>query len=406
MNNKNKTISFDDKMKSILNFIKKSSIEKIKDGLLDVIKYNEFCPKILGSGVYGTVYIPNNFNSIMSKINDEISEIPIVIKEANKINTDDELNYKDLLFNIQDNTLLIKPIEDNNLITELLILIKIREIYDKTLHLPLLLGYGTCKVNIVDRLITKRFGLQNQIKINLPDKKIKNNVSTLRELFEYINYKKNKDGSVKLPNGLICNNIIELFDYIVISYLTTHILLCNNGIYPHDMHYNNIFIHWLNENSFYKNNNIQNLKEVIYKINNKYFKIKTLGFLIILGDTGCFTAKFKNNVIIPSCYLSKSLYELKINTNAKETINDFISAFSKVIPYTIFKNTTSLKITNKSSFTELYKNYAIDFIDIKWVKHIKDVLPSNLDILELFYDKYGVKNFIQTKNNILIDLDE
>ena len=33
-------------------------------------------------------------------------------------------------------------------------------------------------------------------------------------------------------------------------------------------------------------------------------------------------------------------------------------------------------------------------------------MPKIEEILELFYEKYGVKNFIQTKNNILIDLDE
>ena len=51
-------------------------------------------------------------------------------------------------------------------------------------------------------------------------------------MFCFIENKKNKDGTVKLPNGEICN-IPELYDYMSISYLATHELLTVNNIIYH-----------------------------------------------------------------------------------------------------------------------------------------------------------------------------
>ena len=73
------------------------------------------------------------------------------------------------------------------------------------------------------------------------------NLNTMLDLFDYINITKNKD-IVVFPNGKKCDNIPELFDFLCISYLITHSLLCKYGIFPSDMHVNNIFIYWLNEN--------------------------------------------------------------------------------------------------------------------------------------------------------------
>mgnify|MGYP003333930748 CR=1 FL=1 len=60
-----------------------------------------------------------------------------------------------------------------------------------------------------------------------------------------------------------------------ISYLATHELLTVNNIMPSDMHDGNIFIHWLNENSYFENKCIKDVEEIVYKINNKFYKIKT-----------------------------------------------------------------------------------------------------------------------------------
>ena len=84
------------------------------------------------------------------------------------------------------------------------------------------------------------------------------------DLYNFIYYSKNKDGSVILPNGIKCDNISELYDYICISYLATFHLLTENKIYPKDMIPSNIFIHWLNDTSYYNNQNIKDCKYIIY----------------------------------------------------------------------------------------------------------------------------------------------
>jgi hypothetical protein len=190
----------------------------------------------------------------------------------------------------------------------------IHKLWYKTVHLPLMFAYGTCSnTKIVDKIITLRHGLVKPIEINMTGKIyndnvlwnnknkyneiIKNTIATMKELFIYIHYNKNKDGSIKLPNGQKCN-VSEVFDYMCISYLATHELLCKNNIYPSDMHNKNIFIHWLNDNSYYNETNIKNIKEIIYKIDDKYYKIKTFGFVIILGDTGTFIIDLKKDKFI------------------------------------------------------------------------------------------------------------
>ena len=83
-----------------------------------------------------------------------------------------------------------------NMITEALILIYIRKLWHKTVHLPLIFAYGTCSnKKIVNKIITLKFGLPDPVEINLDGKIynekslythkkqidiIKNNISTLR----------------------------------------------------------------------------------------------------------------------------------------------------------------------------------------------------------------------------------
>ena len=60
----------------------------------------------------------------------------------------------------------------------------------------------------------------------------------------------------------------------------------------------NIFIHWLNDNSYFGEKNIKDLEEIVYKVGKKYYKIKTFGLLLIIGDTGTFVAKIKKDIIL------------------------------------------------------------------------------------------------------------
>ena len=194
---------------------------------------------------------------------------------------------------------------NNGITGEAIILMYIKQLYKKTVHLPLILGYGTClENNKINKIITTRLGLDKKIEVDLTgkvygkNKKHKSYITTLEDLYNYIYYSKNKDGSVILPNGIKCDNISELYDYICISYLATYHLLTENKIYPQDMHNGNIFIHWLNDTSYYNNENIKDCKNIIYKVKNKYYKIKTFGFVIVLGDCGMFLVEARKDVFI------------------------------------------------------------------------------------------------------------
>ena len=304
--NKNENILFSDKMDMILKFIKNSNKEKIKDELIKLIEYDEFCPVLLGEGIFGKVYIPGSNKTILFKLNNIVLELPIVIKESHK-----QREYEiDLQLDIFENKLYISS--GGSIITEMLILMFIKKLWYKTVHLPLILGYTNCSnKNLVDKIITFKYGLDKDIIIDLTNKVwqnyisdkafpklFKSSIATIFDLFQYIRFSKNKDNSIIFPNGIKCNNISKLYDYICISYLVTHYLLTKNNIFPYDLHESNIFIHWLNNNSYYNNENIKNIKYIIYKIGNKYYKIKTFGFIIIIGDTGLFNMIIKEDVIL------------------------------------------------------------------------------------------------------------
>ena len=51
--------------------------------------------------------------------------------------------------------------------------------------------------------------------------------------------------------------------------------MTKNKIYPQDMHEDNIFIHWLNDTSYYNNENIKDSRTVLKELaNNKSHHLK------------------------------------------------------------------------------------------------------------------------------------
>lgn len=406
---KDKELDFEDKIKQILNFIKNSDKMKIKKELYEIIKYQKYCPIILGEGRFGKAFLPKIDQTFSFRIKDKIIKLPIAIKESKNIDNPDSCSDIDIL----DKKLFISGYD--NITTELLILIFIRKLYDKTVHLPLLLGYGTCsKSKMVNQIITLKQGLEEEIEIDLTNKIYdevplwnkpykdfspiyKSSIATLNELFDYIHYKKNKNGTVILPNGIKCN-IAELFDYLSISYLATHEFLSNNNIFPSDMHSGNIFIHWLNENSYYKEKNIKNLKEIIYKVNNKYYKIKTFGLLIILGDTGSFIIKVKNDVIIVGQVwnIKKNHKLINQRLDPNHTAADFIIWNNNLIDQKEFVKTIGHKIMNLEPYN------IRPGAKLGWDKSYLEKLKSASELLSFYDEKYGIDKYEEQKDNILI----
>ena len=111
--------SFELKFNEILNFIEKSTNEEIKNSLNEIIKFNEFCPIILGEGAFGKAYIPETNKTIELKVGKKNINIPIIIKETkNNASPNSQFNM-----NIIDNVLYISG--NWNITTEALIFIYI-----------------------------------------------------------------------------------------------------------------------------------------------------------------------------------------------------------------------------------------------------------------------------------------
>ena len=104
-------------------------------------------------------------------------------------------------------------------------------------------------------------------------------------------------------------------------------------MFPSDMHSENIFIHWLNDNSYYKDKKIKNITEIVYKINKKLYKIKTFGFVIILGDLGMSLIKIRKDVILASYNAAQR----ETNNTTKTTTKTTTKISTKTVK-TITKN--------------------------------------------------------------------
>ncbi len=389
--------NFDDKVNEIIKFISKSDKKIIKNKLIDTIEYHKFCPIVLGQGAFGKAYIPESKN-IEVHIDNKKVYLPVVVKEVITSEYKD-VNKPDINFDIIGNNLYIIG-NFNGITTEAIILMYIKRLCSKTVHLPLILGYGTClEKTKINKIITTRLGLDKEIEVDLTgkvygNKKIthKSFITTLEDLYNFIYYSKNKDGSVILPNGIKCDNISELYDYICISYLTTFHLLTENKIYPKDMNPSNIFIHWLNDTSYYNNQNIKDCKNIIYKINNKYFKIKTFGFVIVLGDTGCFLLQAKKDVFIVGYENFFETKEKMLRNATKDNI-DIIRNHDMITPNEFIKS-IAYKILNSEPYN-LYPKYS------HWGENITKSLSTS-ELLDFYYKKYGVDKYTKNKNTILI----
>jgi hypothetical protein len=413
-NNSNNKLDnkLDNKFDEITRFIYNSNKEQIQKELFNLMKYDKICVEIIGEGHFGRTYVPTINKTITYVVGKNKLELPIIIKESKQLHNNEAYDALDII----DNILYISG--NNSMTMETLNLIYIRKLWKKTVNLPLIFSYGTCaNSSLVDKIVSLKYGLDKPITIDLTgkiynlrqlwfnhnDKKeiFTNNIATLKDLFIYIYYNKQANNTVILPNKEVCD-ISELYDYLSISYLATHQLLAENNIYPSDMHSSNIFIHWLNSNSYFGDTNIKNIKEIIYKVYNKYYKIKTFGFVIILGDVGTFNIKVKDDVIIMGQFFDiKNNHKLiKYQLESTYTNMDFIQWNIGLLTLIEFENTIAYKILKSFPYNTLpFNDYILYGADISYL----DKLKSTVELLAFFDSKYGIKKYRASDKNILID---
>lgn len=164
------------------------------------------------------------------------------------------------------------------------------------------------------------------------------------------------------------------------------------------MHQNNIFIHWLNKNSYMHDKFIGDTKYIVYKYNKKYYKIKTFGLLMKIGDVGAsiiLQKRSKNNIWIVGhgTNLDKTFNIAKDLTKQNRS-HEFLQAIVRHVPGYIFKKTIAYTILSEHPYDKLY-----------WENTPHDILKDLKTVEELmkYYDRYTInKTDIKKDNKTLI----
>lgn len=100
--------NFIKKTNEIIRFLTKSTKEKIKKDLYNLLYYDAHCPIIFGEGHFGRVYAPRINNTMFVKHGNITLELPIIIKEL-KNNQNPHLSNE---INIIDNVLYISGFDN------------------------------------------------------------------------------------------------------------------------------------------------------------------------------------------------------------------------------------------------------------------------------------------------------
>lgn len=160
------------------------------------------------------------------------------------------------------------------------------------------------------------------------------------------------------------------------------------------MHPGNMFIHWLNKNSYMHDQYIGNVEYIYYGIANKYYKIKTFGAILKISDVG-------SSIVHPrsDLYIVGEGNDLEKTNGIVQTITkfpqyyNFLHAIARILPVDIFDQTIIHQIRSSYPFNKMAGSIAM-------TDTIVNDIPSTGDIMR-FNDKYLVED-IRTNKNVLI----
>ena len=312
--------------------------KELKDILKDINEIfwtngQKYKSEYLGEGAFGKIIVPHLDSHIK---NDYGHELPIIYKET-KGNNESLKLYKNYITG------------DNCLGTEVLILHEIKKYEKDNPHLPLILGYITFNDgdNIyIKGIITERHGLLDPINLKndiypfglfiYRNIKTQTNITTVKQLFDCM-FCYNMDVINCKPHKLV--------DYFCITYLCTYMSLKSKGITILDMHLDNIFIHWLGENSWMGDKSLKKVKHIVYV--NKDFKLQidTHGIILKMGDIGCSIYEGKKYTVLGSSdNIENKEKEIKLIQDSKLCTLIFLDSWSVSIPFDVLKNTVLYRI--------------------------------------------------------------
>ena len=203
------------------------------------------------------------------------------------------------------------------------------------------------------------------------------------------------NGLMDLPNGIQCD-VVEVCDYLAVSYLHTYNLLYENNIVLHDMHPKNVFIHWINDNSYFGSKNISNVTSIQYNIGSgKYLKMKNYGIILKIGDIGGSIIHPKDNIYIlgQAVDLEKTHGLIKYLMDPRLAVG-FLYYFKNNLPHSIYHKTIISKIISDYPYSEL----ALGKVPYELLDKMED--PTN--ILNKF-TKYVTNNEKVTDDTLIVN---
>lgn len=394
----------DEDKPDIVEFIKRSNIEDIKNNLINLIYNKRYCPDVLGQGNVGRAFVPKIGPKETVKIGKSSASLPIVIKES--------LGSGEFTLEIIDSILYVYGID--NMTAEAIILSYVNKLWyeKKSPHLPLMIGYSCCgirnnlKTKNVDTIATEKHGLDEKVGMDLGylypyalqihdesrTEVFSSTINTFSSLFKYVLSQNSEE--VMLPNGIKCN-FAELCDYICIGYIHTFNLLMKHNIYVLDMHTDNIFIHWLGENSYMGDVQMVDVESIVYKINDKMYATKTFGFLIKLGDMGGSIVIPRNDVIIlgTASDMINNRALIPAMTKSNFQLNLFFIELQSMVPRFFFEKTVAHNISKCEPYNK------ISWVNQAYTEKNRAALFSPYQLIN-FYARYEIKQVPKNKHTL------
>lgn len=385
---------------SLLKFLQKSNFEIIVAELRNKLLNSSNCQTVLGSGAFGKVTAPGVEKYAVVETNGKKIKVPVAVKESKELG--------DFIYTGVSDTRYITSTK--GIAIEVLIFAHINKLWHAKVspHLPLMIGYSACLSTMPDTIVTERHGLKDPVSIYDPveifyetpiwgktEDLSKKYLNTLRQLLMYV-FIREKDNKVKLPNGVNCD-VTELLDYLTFSCIHTHSVLAKHGISTGDMHGNNIFIHWLSDDSYLGDENIKNTKYIFYKFGDKIVKMKTFGILVKFGDVGTFIVKSTDKLII-----SGDKYNIRENYNILNVMT--LPKYSLYDVMITFRFETNLKYFNKMVLSTILNNYPYNEFG-PWPFNV-NLLKGLLDPIVILgkFDKYFVSKVDSDGKSLVVKL--
>ena len=363
----------------------------------EIQKISDYCDNVIGEGYYGRVILSSYGPNFSIYVGDELISISVVIKEAKFVNDIhiDKVN-ENLIIYCQD-----------GVTCESIILFMLSKSWykEENIHMPLLVAMSMCDQNNngISHIVLERCGLKNKIDI----KKTKffgspsaalisgiNNpmysfMTNIGSLIDYVTFNMEKNMMCTLPNQIKIN-IVELIDTICIFYLHTNDFIWKKyKLTLGDQSTNNIFIHWINENSRCGKKKLDKLENIYYDIGNKYIKTKSNGMIFKIGDVGMSVMNPQNNVILIGNIAEKQYLEnINAYKNKSHFYWDFIFDVIRFIPTKVMSSTIIYQIIKKYDISEKY----IPFVGVR--EEYINSMPSEIEILnDPLYDQLKIDQF-------------